>query len=90
MSKKQSSNIGGFSQPVRILHDYLIPEIEGQLLTFIESLGLSQSQEKAAKDIFRTIYYRFYNDTNPADGLLSYQAVDAYRKSIATGTPHIS
>jgi len=71
MSRQQTFTPYGFSQPVRILHEYLIAEIEGQVLTFIESLGLSPGQEKAAKDMFRTIYYRIYNETDLADGVLA-------------------
>ncbi len=61
MSKKSSvpslavpsnSPMGG-----RIVYDYEIQSLEGRLLTFIESLGLRESQEKSAKDIFREIFY---------------------------------
>lgn len=41
-----------------ILLDYEIQHLEGQLLTLLESLGLREGQEKAAKDMFRGIYYR--------------------------------
>ena len=60
MKKKQVEPIAGTSlySSGYILHDYAVQHLEGELLTFIESLGLRDSQEKAAKDIFRNIYYK--------------------------------
>jgi hypothetical protein len=42
----------------RVIYHYQIQSLEGRILTFIESLGLRESQEKSAKDIFRDIFYR--------------------------------
>jgi hypothetical protein len=42
----------------RVIYDYQIQQLEGRILTFVESLGLSPSQEKAAKDIFRDVFYQ--------------------------------
>jgi len=36
-----------------IIQDYQIQNLEGRLLTFIESFGLRESQEKAVKDLVR-------------------------------------
>lgn len=69
MSKKSSeqdgatthSDIGfpkGNPMDGRVIYDYQIQTLEGKMLTFIESLGLRESQEKSAKDIFRDIFYR--------------------------------
>lgn len=47
------------SQPApidgRIIYDYQIGSLEGRVLTFIESLGFTESREKAVKDIIKGI-----------------------------------
>lgn len=53
----------------RIIYDYQIGSLEGKLLTFIESLGLRESQEKSAKEMFKEIYYRqMYFETEYVGG----------------------
>src|SRR5258708_36871512 len=39
----------------RIIYDYQIGCLEGKLLTFVESMGFSESREKAVKDILKSI-----------------------------------
>lgn len=48
---------GATPMDARVVYDYQIQSLEGRLLTFIESLGLRESQEKSAKDVFREIFY---------------------------------
>ena len=65
MSKKSQENNVPVSTPMdgRVIYDYMIQGLQGRLLTFIESLGLRESQEKSAKDIFRDIFYSLYTET---------------------------
>lgn len=39
----------------RVIYDYQIGSLEGQLLTLLEGLGMRESQEKAAKDMLKSI-----------------------------------
>lgn len=39
-----------------------LSNLEGQLLTLIESLGLREGQEKATKDILRNTLWRWHSD----------------------------
>lgn len=56
--------IGCIRQGGYIIEDYKISHIEGKLLTFIESIGLRDTQEKATKDIIREIIWSLYNSDN--------------------------
>lgn len=46
-----------------VLFDYQISNLEGKVLTLIESLGLKDTQEKATKDIARDMIYSLYRET---------------------------
>ena len=46
-----------------VVFDYVVSSVEGRLLTFIEAMGLPQSQEKAAKDIVRQELWKVYQDS---------------------------
>lgn len=39
----------------RVVYDYQIGSLEGKLLTLLESFGLRESQENAAKDMLKSI-----------------------------------
>lgn len=42
----------------RLVYEYQIRNLEGSLLTHIESLGLPDKQETAFKEVFKGIFYR--------------------------------
>ena len=65
----------------RAIYDYQIQSLEGKLLTFIESLGLKDSQEKSAKDIFRDIFYQvMYFETEYIGGEFLNIAIENWIK----------
>lgn len=45
----------GQSMDGRAIYDYQIGSLEGKLLTLLESFGLRESQENAAKDMLKSI-----------------------------------
>jgi hypothetical protein len=53
--KQNSSAPLGSSMHGRAIYDYQIGSLEGQLLTLLEGLGMRESQEKAAKDMLKSI-----------------------------------
>lgn len=60
MAKKKNDVLTGINclrDGAYAIESYKISHIEGRLLTFIESLGLRDTQEKAAKDIAREIIW---------------------------------
>lgn len=64
----------------RVIYSYQIGELEGKLLTLIESLGLSEKQEKAVKDVFRDTYYRIvYGETAYIYGDHLHKVLDAMK-----------
>ncbi|MBC9882165.1 hypothetical protein G8O24_33090 [Bradyrhizobium sp. INPA01-394B] len=73
----------------RVIYPFQISDLEGRLLTFIEGLGLRESQEKAAKDLFRDIYYTIMWDrTHYVDGRCLNEAIvksDALRSGAQVG-----
>lgn len=73
----------------RVIYDYQIRELEGRLLTFIEALGLRESQEKSAKDIFRDVFYSImYQQTVWVSGPVIGPAVTAaYDEARELGMP---
>lgn len=73
----------------RVIYNYQIKELEGRLLTFIESLGLREGQEKSAKDIFRDILYRsLFNETLwVRGGLIGPVVTKAYEEARSEGRP---
>ena len=83
MSKKnvQANLPAGTPMEGRVIYDYQIRDLEGRLLTFVESLGLRESQEKSAKDIFRDIFYSvLYQQTLRVSGEMLGPTVTATYK----------
>lgn len=63
MSKKQVNEgvpIGLSSSHVdgRMIFDYQVRSLEGKLLGLLESLGLTEKQEFAVKELLKDIFYR--------------------------------
>jgi hypothetical protein len=54
-----------------VVFPFQIQRVEGKILTLIESLGLSVSQEKASKDLARDIVQGLYRDTEYLNGSLT-------------------
>lgn len=73
----------------RVIYDYQIRELEGRLLTFIEMLGLRESQEKSAKDVFRDMFYKgLYQETIWIRGeMLEPVVTAAYKEAKDDGLP---
>ncbi len=92
MSKKSSAPTLPAGTPMegRVIYDYQIQALEGRILTFIESLGLRESQEKSAKDIFRELFYRgMYNETLWVNGdMLGPVVTAAYKEATDLQQPH--
>lgn len=89
MLKSSKANVPSLGVPMdgRIIYDYQIQSLEGRILTFIESLGLRESQEKSAKDIFRGIFYpALYLETEYVWGEQLNQAIQESRKRGAVGS----
>ena len=79
MSKKQiTPPINGVGkQDGRVIYDYQIGNLEGKLLTLLESFGLRESQEAAAKDMLKSILRTsLYGETYYVYGDLLYMAVN--------------
>ncbi len=69
MNKKNVTVPLGAPMDARIIYPFQIQQLEGKILTFLESLGLRESQEKSAKDMFKDIFYRImYFDTEYIGG----------------------
>lgn len=70
MSKKNTSSTVPRSEPMTgyMYWPYQASTLEGKLLTFVESLGFRETQEKAVKDIVRGIFYEFYKDVMYVEG----------------------
>lgn len=43
----------GVATDGRVIYDYQIGELEGKLLTLIDSLGFDENREKATKDLLK-------------------------------------
>lgn len=70
----------------RIIYDYQIQSTEGKILTLIESLGLRETQEKSAKDIFREIFWReMFTGTERIHGEFLNKAIVASRAKSEVG-----
>ena len=77
----------------RVIYEYQIRNLEGKILTFIESLGLRESQEKSAKDMFKEFFYRdMYMETAYVYGDLLQPAIKKSKEmqengaGVATGS----
>ena len=76
MLKKGNAVPLGNAMDGRIIYDYEISQLEGRILTMIESFGLRESQEKSAKDIFKDIFYRtIYFDIKQVHGEYLNEAI---------------
>jgi hypothetical protein len=58
MSKKQNPVPLGTPMDGRVIYHHQISELEGKILTLIESLGLKEKQEESVKNMFRDVFYR--------------------------------
>lgn len=87
MSKNKVGVPAGNPLDGRVIYDYQIGSLEGKLLTFIESLGLRESQEKSAKDVFKGIYYPvMYFETEHVWGEQLNKAITESRARGAVGS----
>lgn len=64
-------SVGGY-----VVYEYDVKNLEGKLLTLIESLGLKDTQEKSVKSLFKDILYRsLYLDTIFVQGNILNEAL---------------
>ena len=52
----------------RMFYSYQENDLVGQILTFTESIGLAEKQEKAVKDTLKNMLYGFFNNTISVPG----------------------
>lgn len=65
----------------RVVYDYQISQLEGRLLTLIESLGLRESQESAVKDMLKGIVREImYTESTYVFGEYLHEAIQKQRE----------
>jgi hypothetical protein len=81
MSKAKSLPPSGIPMDGRVIYHHQISELEGKLLTLIESLGLKEKQEESVKNMFRDIYYRVvYYELEYLGGIQINKAIEDWVK----------
>ena len=91
MSKK--NNVGvpvGMPLDGYALYDHDIRYVEGRLLTVIESFGMKESQEKAAKDLIRECLYELYKCQQVAGEFLNEAIVKTTSAGVGWGSRNVS
>lgn len=67
MAKKHDESLVGWGWGYVIAQDQIL-FVQGRLLTLIESFGMKDTQEKAAKDLVSQEVYRLYQGAITLDG----------------------
>ena len=68
-----------------LLFSWKVSDIEGKILTLIETLGLKDTQEKATKDIARDIVQGIYRDGHWVNSRLATDVMLQMQKETAIG-----
>ncbi len=71
----QPSNVpmssGEWSNKPAIFRQWLFPQLEGRLLTLVETLGFDEKREQAVKSLIRQEVWKFWDEGQKEDSFLS-------------------